>query len=209
MNFTGPRADCLSENPTLHANAKVIDSQLGAWTEIGESWQILESTIGDFTYTAGSDGLIHYCDVGKFCSLASHVVINPGDHPMERPTQHHFTYRCKKFKLADQDDNAFFDWRRSRRCRIGHDVWMGRGAQVMADITIGNGAVIAAGAVVTRDVAPYAIVAGVPARQIRMRHTDETIEALEHIKWWDWDHATLKERLHDFYNLKHFIQLYG
>ncbi|MFN8562280.1 MAG: hypothetical protein U0703_11820 [Anaerolineae bacterium] len=81
-------------------------------------------------YAAGDVSII-YADVGKFCSIASHVRINPGNHPMERVTQHHMTYRRRQFGFGE-DDHAFFDWRRAHRCSIGHDVWLGHGAIVRA-----------------------------------------------------------------------------
>ena len=68
----------------------------------------------DYSYAAGTDGVIHYAQIGKFCSIASHVAINPGDHPMGRVTHHHLTYRRRQFGLAPQDDAEFFDWRRAK-----------------------------------------------------------------------------------------------
>jgi serine acetyltransferase len=73
---------------------------------------------------------------------------------------------------------------------------------------VGNGAVIATGAVVTKDVAPYSVVAGVPAKKIKMRFDDQLIERIEKSGWWDWDHETIMERLSDFRNMKDFIEKY-
>ncbi len=87
---------------------------------------------------------------------------------------------------------------------VGHDVWIGHNATLLPGVTVGNGAVIAAGAVVTRDVGPYAIVAGVPAKKIKMRFEPGLIGAIEAVKWWDWDHATIKERLLDFRDMNLF-----
>lgn len=104
--------------------------------------------------------------------------------------------------IADLPMHAeWFAKRRSRRTTIGHDTWIGHGAQVKPDVVVGNGAVIASGAIVTKDVPPYAIVAGVPARVIRFRQPPEIVERLERFAWWDWDHATLRERLDDFRTL--------
>ncbi len=88
--------------------------------------------------------------------------INPGNHPMQRATQAHFTYRASAYFEGEADEDAFFDWRRSHRVTIGHDVWIGHGAIVLPGRSIGTGAVVAAGAVVTKDVAPYTIVAAIP-----------------------------------------------
>lgn len=202
-----PAVTKLSETPCIDATAQVSDSIIGRWTEIGPGWSIVESTLGDYSYAAGCDGVIHYTRIGKFCSLASHVVINPGDHPMERVSQHHFTYRRAQYRLGS-DDAQLFDWRRSRACRIGNDVWMGHGAKVMSGVTVGTGAVVAAGAVVTKAVAPYQVVGGVPARPIRMRFSGAIVEKLLQSQWWDWPHDTLRERLDDFCDIQRFVARY-
>ena len=81
----------LCRNPTIHASARVVDSILGPWTEIGPNTQLVESELGDYSYAINDCDII-YAKIGKFCSLASHVRINPGNHPLNRPALHHFTY---------------------------------------------------------------------------------------------------------------------
>jgi phosphonate metabolism protein (transferase hexapeptide repeat family) len=198
----------LSEEPTIHDDCVIVDSEIGAWTEIGRGTMIIESSVVDYIYTAGDVDMI-YTEVGKFCSIASHVRINPGNHPMQRVTQHHMTYRRKEFGFAETDDTDFFEWRRSHRCVIGNDVWIGHSATIMPGICIGTGAVIGSGAVVTKDVEPYQIVVGVPARPIRKRFSDEIITQLLDIAWWEWDRATLEARFEDFYDMDTFIARYG
>ena len=198
----------LSEAPTIADNCMIIDSDIGAWTEIGRNTTMIESCFGDYSYTAGDVDMI-YTEVGKFCSIASHVRINPGNHPMQRVTQHHMTYRRKEFGFAETDDAEFFEWRRSQRCMIGHDVWIGHGVTIMPGVSVGTGAVIGSGAVVTKDVEPYQIVVGVPAQPKRKRFSDEIITQLLDIAWWDWDRATLEARFEDFYDMDAFIAKYG
>ena len=159
----------LSERPFIHPEAIVRDAKLGRYTEIGERTTFAESELGDYSYIV-NDGDVIYTTIGKFCSIASHVRINPGNHPMERASQAHFTYRSSLYwPGVAEDENAFFDWRRSHPVSIGHDVWIGHGAIILPGVSIGIGAVVAAGAVVTKDVPNYTIVTGVPAKRARSK----------------------------------------
>lgn len=197
----------LSEQPYIHDGAIVVSSKLGSWTEIGHGSHIVESVFDDYSYDAGDVSII-YSDVGKFCSIASHVRINPGNHPMERVMQHHATYRRAQFGFHEEDDAEIFEWRRAARCRVGHDVWIGHGATIMAGVSVGTGAVVGAGAVVTKNVEPYSVVVGVPARPIRDRFPKATAELLLACAWWEWDRRTLEERFADFNDLDAFLEKY-
>ncbi len=190
------RTDALSELPCIRPGCTVRDSRLGSWTELMAGCQLGDVTLDDYSYIAG-DAEVVSTDIGRFCSLAKGVRINPGDHPMERPTQHHCTYRRGQYGFAAADDASFFTWRSDQRVVIGHDVWMGHGAIVLPGVRIGIGAVVGAGAVVTKDVPDYAIVVGVPAKVIRFRFPPATISRLLAIAWWDWDRATLEARFAD------------
>lgn len=190
----------LGLEPVIDPTAQVRQATLGRYTEIGARTFFAESTLGDYSYVV-NDANVIYTTIGKFCSIAAMTRINPGNHPMHRASQSHFTYRASAYFEDAQDDDAFFDWRRSHAVTIGHDVWIGHGAIVLAGRHIGNGAVVAGGAVVTKDVAPYTIVAGNPARVIRRRFPEEIAERLRALAWWDWDHARLREGLDDFRNL--------
>lgn len=198
----------LCEQPTIHPTSFVLDSDIGAWTDIGPGCSIVESTFDDYSYAADNVSII-YAQVGKFCSIASHVRINPGNHPMDRVTQHHMTYRRVEYGLGETDDAAFFDWRRAHRCVIEHDVWLGHAAIVMPGVTVGIGAVVGSGAVVTKDIGPYEIAVGVPARVIRKRFADDVIAALLRIAWWEWDRATLEARFDDLRDVPTFLEKYS
>jgi len=190
----------LSEEPAIHPAAHVRDSRLGAWTAVGARTTIAESVMGDYSYVV-NDASIIYAEIGKFCSIAAHTRINPGNHPMERVALHHFSYRSKGYKLADEDDEAFFDWRRSHAVTLGNDVWIGHGAVILPGVTIGTGAAIGAGAVVSRDVPPFAVAVGVPAKVIRYRFAEDVREELMQLAWWDWSREQLASSLMDFRHL--------
>jgi phosphonate metabolism protein (transferase hexapeptide repeat family) len=197
----------LGEQPAIHPTCLVYDSYLGVFTEVGMGCRIVESSMGDYSYLADNVDMI-YTRMGKFCSIASHVRINPGNHPMERVTQHHMTYRRQQYGFGE-DDASFFDWRRADACNIGHDVWIGHGVTVMPGVSIGTGAVIGSGAVVTKDIEAYMIAVGVPARPLRPRFEAHIAQKLLQIAWWDWDRAVLQERFKDLYDVERFVQMYA
>ena len=187
----------LSIKPYLHPGAKVHSSMLGHYIEIGEGTRILESRIGDYSYTD------HYADIaysllGKFVNVAAFTRINPSEHPYYRASLHHFMYRSSYYWPNEPDEAEIFDWRRSRPVTIGHDTWIGHGAVIMKGVTIGDGAIIASHSVVTKDVAPYTIVGGIPAKFIKRRHPEPIAERIQALAWWDWDHETLRGSLSDF-----------
>ena len=190
----------LSVEPLIHDSAKVVRSTIGKYTEISERCKLLETTVGDYSY------MMRDCDIwattiGKFVNIASAVRINATNHPTWRATQHHFTYRANDYFEGEEIEDGFFDWRREHHCTIGHDVWIGHGATILPGVNVGNGAVIGSGAVVTKDVAPYTIVGGVPAKLIRERFPHELGERMDRLAWWDWDHERLRAALNDFRNM--------
>ena len=190
----------LSDTALLHPEVDLTATTLGRWTEIGRGTRIAHSAIGDYSYCD------RFCDIanaeiGRFSNIASFVRIGATDHPMDRAALHHFMYRSADYWDDATDDASFFARRRSRRARIGHDTWIGHAAMIKPEVTVGDGAIVAAGAIVTRDVAPYAIVAGNPARHLRDRQPPEIAARLIALAWWDWDHARLRAALEDFRTL--------
>ena len=187
----------LGPDPYLHPGAVVRNSRLGSFVEIGEGTHILESVMDDYSYTARYAD-IAYSVLGKFVNVAAFTRLNPGEHPYHRASLHHFMYRSSYYWPGEPDEAEVFDWRRSRPVRVGHDTWIGHGAVIMKGVTIGNGAIIAAKAVVTKDVEPYAVVAGTPAKFIKWRHPLAVADRLQALAWWDWPHGRLHDALPDF-----------
>lgn len=200
----------LSEVPLVHETAQVADSTLGRYTEIAAFCSIQETVVGDYSYLM--QGCMTFCaDIGKFANIAAMVRLNATNHPVDRATLHHFTYRASDYWDDAEHEAPFFAARRARKVTIGHDTWLGHGSTVLPGVTVGDGAVVGAGAVVSKDVAPYTIVGGVPAKPIRERFDRRTAERLQSLAWWDWDHQRLRDALDEFRTLTiaEFLERHG
>jgi len=135
-----------------------------------------------------NSGLIRsHCEIGRYCSIGRNVSIGLGNHDIKGlSTSPFFEFLISEDSLKLASDNP------KRRVIIGNDVWIGDNAMIASGIKIGSGSVIAGGAVVTKDVEPYSIVGGVPAKLIKMRFKKNIIEKLNNLAWWDLDSVILK-----------------
>ena len=144
-----------------------------------------------YHYPINRDRLI----IGKFCSIAcgAKFLFTSANHTMKSLSTYPFPIFFEEWDL-DRADVATA-WDNKGDIVIGNDVWIGYEAVILSGVTIGDGAIIGARAVVTKDVAPYSIVGGVPAKEIRKRYDPQTIERLIQLKWWDWPEENIRQAL--------------
>lgn len=160
-----------------------INTSIDPHTHILKNCIINNSKIASYTYI-GENCLIQNTVIGKFCSIANEVLIGLGNHPQNFFTTSPLFYRKinpLKIKII-KDDLDFVEY---KPINIGNDVWIGTRAIILDGVKIGNGAVVAANSVVTKDIPPYAIVAGTPAKIIKYRMTDKNQLLLLESKWWE------------------------
>ena len=198
-----------ADEPRLGPGCDITNSRFGAYVSIGQGSRILNSELGDYSYTDRYADIAN-ASIGKFANIASYARIGPTDHPLDRASLHHFMYRSGDYWDDAGHDQAFFEHRSARQTVVGHDTWIGHGAIIRPDLRVHDGAVVAAGAVVTKDVPPYTIVAGVPAKLIRLRQPPEIAERLIALGWWDWPYEVLRHALRDFRELSavEFLERY-
>ncbi len=199
-----------AEAPVIHEGCQIVQSTLGRFVEIGQGSRLINAEIGDYSYCDRRADIAN-ARIGKFTNIAASVRIGATDHPLDRASLHHFIYRSGDYWDDAKHDSDFFVHRASRTACIGHDTWIGHAAMVKPEVTIGHGAVVAAGALVTKDVPPYTIVAGTPARHLRDRQPAKIAERLIALGWWNWSHDRLRSALEDFRALdaEAFLEKYG
>lgn len=178
-----------------------IDSktELAGNNFFGKGCQIQLSKIGRHTYAANAR--IVRAQIGAFCSIGPEVSIGGlGSHPTTWLSTHPIFY--SKLKQSGKSFSPIDLFEEIKSNQIGNDVWIGARALILDGISIGNGVIVAAGSVVTKDVPPYAIVGGVPARIIRMRFDDDVISELLTWEWWGFSDHVLEKLAPYFCNLK-------
>lgn len=144
-----------------------------------------------YHYPINGDRLV----IGKFCSIAcgAKFIFNCANHALRSLSTYTFPLFFEEWDLPKSE--VVSAWDNKGDIIIGNDVWIGYDAVIMAGVTIGDGAVIGTRAVVTKDVAPYSIVGGVPAHEIRKRFAPEVVERLRKLKWWDWPEEKIRKAI--------------
>ena len=182
--------------------------------------------IGRYTY--GYECLLKYypiaTSIGRYCSINRTARIwnnHPVDYVTTHPILDHSAFFGRELyherailigRYGKYYDNADFEdsaLRNNRTVSIGNDVWIGANVIILPGVNIGDGAILAAGTIVTKDVEPYAIVGGVPARRIRYRFEEEVRNKLLQIKWWEWEIEDIERNIEMFYQPEVFIKKMG
>jgi len=160
-----------------------------------ESGSTIVRTNFDRHSFCGYDCTIIDTDISAFCSIAGRVTIGGARHPMEYVSTSP-VFLSHRDSVKTKFSRHQYTWR--VRTRVGNDVWIGDGAYIKGGVCIGDGAVIGMGSVITKDVPPYAIVAGNPGRVLRMRFSEEIVEGLMALRWWDLSDDRLTELAQEF-----------
>jgi len=188
----------LKENVKVGDFSRIEGSEFGSNVDLQRFAMIYHSKMGDYSYV-GRNFTCWYAYIGKFCSISWNVGIGGANHDYNRITQHAFLY-ASQFGILEPGQPAGYN-RFETPCEIGNDVWIGCNAVICRGVRIGDGAVIGAGAVVTRDVEPYTIVGGVPAMVIKRRCSEELAFRLQATKWWNLPASVIKDNF-DLFNRK-------
>lgn len=209
------RHNILGGHVRLSPLSLVRDSEFAGYNSVGRFSRIRNCRFGTGSYV-GSRSVLTRCSVGSYCSLASHVSLIAGAHPAERfvSTSPSFYSVTPANGLALTGRNLFEEYRytdpeRRFLAEIGNDVWVASHVQILQGVRLGTGCIAAAGSVITRDVEPYAIVGGVPARLIRHRFPPEIIRRLLALRWWEKSAEELQSARAFFREADAFLSFFG
>jgi chloramphenicol O-acetyltransferase type B len=188
-------ADCyiyqsqIGDQVEIRRGCSLFEVSLAGPNVIYQNCRLVTATLGAYSYIAEGANASRV-NVGRFCSIGPSFKTGFGNHPTNFVSTHPVFYSTRKQGGITFAEKSSFD--EDQTTYIGHDVWIGANTFVKDGVSIGHGAIVAAGSVVTRDVTPFAIVGGVPARCIRSRFSEDQVEKLLELKWWDWSEPELR-----------------
>ncbi|CDN30878.1 Acetyltransferase [Mucinivorans hirudinis] len=193
------------KNTTVGFGTALINTTFGGNCFIGGNCSVVNVDFGNHSYV-NSNSAIHNSNIGSFVSIGGGVKIGIGKHPTNMVSTHPVFYANNK-AYATFSDKTYIE--ELATTIIENDVWIGGGCTILGDVKIGNGAIIAYGAVVTKDVPDYAIVGGIPAKIIKYRFSRDIIDRLLEIKWWELSDEFLKENFRLMHDPIMFIDYYN
>lgn len=205
------RAGIKFKSAVIHAHV-IVDNRsvLGDRVVLFQGAKVINSSIGAFTYVQKNTGIYH-ASIGRYCSVSEDVMIGLATHPTHHVSTHPMFYsvdqplpvKLEGLQIKLTEDQLY------SHTTVGHDVWIGARSILLGGLSIGTGAIIAAGSVVTREVEPYSIVAGVPAKKVKMRFDESTVSKLLESNWWqksqDWIEKNA-DKMHEIELLENVVK---
>lgn len=189
--FSIPYRICFTKiSPTVIMQGSKVDKHAA----ICGRTKFYRSNMGKYSYI-GANCFVESTTIGKFTSIASNCYIGSASHPTDWVSTSSVFHKQSNIL---RKHFAMLEYEPSKETHIGNDVWIGEGCKIKAGVTIGDGAVIGMGSIVTKDVEPYAIYAGNPARCIRKRFDEETVQQFLEMQWWNWSEKQIKEYSSNF-----------
>lgn len=187
------RESKIGDNSLVGDDCFITGCEIGKNVIVERRNLLFNSMIGSRT-TLGWNNTIRNAEIGKFCSVAWNCTIGGAQHPLHRLTTSFFPFD-KTYGIVNETELSEIEGAYSKPIIIGNDVWIAAGVQVLRGVNVGDGAVLGGGTIVTKDVPPYEIWAGVPAKKIGQRFSDVIIAELMEIKWWDLPIDDIKDNI--------------
>lgn len=186
----------------ISKNSTIDNCEIEEFVKISQHSYFYKSSVKSYTYFAGFNSVMN-SRIGKFCSIGDYSIIGAGNHPVDFISTSPIFYSPHAQCGVTFSDGTYFE--EMKETTIGNDVWIGAYSMIMSGVKIGDGAIIATGSFVNRDVEPYAIVGGTPAKLIRKRFSTEEINQLLTLKWWDKSEQWLRDNFKSFHDKNEFI----
>ena len=178
----------LLDDYVIASNAQIIDSTLNRGSRVASLGSVMHSVLGRYT-SVGRNSKVSHSEIGSFCAISWDATINATSHPLHSLSISAFPYVPRVGEFVKEEK------REIKKVYIGHDVWIGAHTVVMPGIKIGHGAVVGAGAIVTKNVPPYSIVAGAPGKVIKYRFNELMVEKLLKLEWWNLEECLIRDSI--------------